>query len=281
MNGKKLLGAGMAVGLGLLAITSTSDVSAQAKKPAAKGAPVAMADPPMTKKPVALTFPGIQWGMPPSKVADVIDRMLDEDYKPLYKEVQPGVKMKALDAQLAEDKSAFRRSRIDFGRLPTGVDASPLRGEFSYLNKEAMMTLTRKGENIHFFFIQERLWKMIGEHSLSGASPYGKDYQEAITKLAAQYGAPGRVLQPDANRGALEVDWKDGNNNHVRAIQRGEKSVALAVEDLTTVQSLSSLRTNKPSEESAVDPAVAAAVRKGEDPKPPPDKDKKAPPKKK
>ena len=63
--------------------------------------------------------------MPPKQVADAIDKIIDDDYRPQYKDVQPGVRMHALDAQVAEEKAEFRRSRIDFGKLPTGLDASP------------------------------------------------------------------------------------------------------------------------------------------------------------
>ena len=149
MKAKRLLGALLALGLGLVTMSNASDVLAgapanKAKAPAAATA----ADAPMTKKTVALPFKGVTWGQSPKQVADALDTVLDEDYRPLYKEVQPGVKMKALDAQLAEEKSQFRRSRIDFGKLPTGVDSTPLRGEYTYNNKEALMTMTRDRKSV-------------------------------------------------------------------------------------------------------------------------------------
>src|SRR6185436_12964945 len=127
-----------------------------------------------------------------------------------YKEVQPGVKMKALDAQLAEDKSQFRRSRIDFGKTPTGYDATALRGEYSYQNKEAVLNLTRKGEVTYFFFIQEKLWKIIEERKLNDKTPLGKTYAESVVKLSTGFGTPGRVLPAEGGRSSVEVDWKDG-----------------------------------------------------------------------
>jgi hypothetical protein len=231
-------------------------------------------DPPVAKKVIAVPLAGVRWGQSPKQVADAIDQILDEDYKPLYKNVQPGVRMKELDAQLAEDKSQFRRSRIDFGKTPTGVDATPMRGEYTYNNKEAMYSLTRKGANTYFFFIQERLWKIIDEPKLGDASPLGKTYQEAVVKMATNYGVPGRVLPPDGStRYALEVDWKDGTS-HVRAIQRGDAAIAIGYEDNATLMSLATLRVNKPANDSGIDPDVAAVVRGGGGPPPPPDKDK-------
>ena len=52
-----------------------------------------------------------------------------------------------------KQKAEFRRSWIEFGNLPTGVDASPLKGEYTYKNKEAMMSIQRGGKTRYFFFI--------------------------------------------------------------------------------------------------------------------------------
>ncbi|KYF56619.1 hypothetical protein BE08_44045 [Sorangium cellulosum] len=266
MKAKRLLGAGLAVGLGLLAITST--VAAQPKRgkgAAAAAAAARPAEPPATKKTIALTPPGIKWGMTTKQVAAVIDKMLDEAYVPRYKATSPGVKMRALDAELAEEKSAFRRSRIDFGTLPTGMDATPLKGEYTYRNQESMMTLTRDGGKRHFFFIQDRLWKIIDEHALGEGNPRGKDFQSAVVKLASTFGLPGRVTLPDMEKGryASEVDWKDAATRF-RAIERGEGEIAFAYEDLVTLSSLDSLRPNKPVDANAIDPSVASAIRKEE-----------------
>lgn len=283
MKAKRLLGALLAAGLGLVAMSHSADVLAGA--PAGKDkkeapGPATAADAPMTKKTIALPLKGISWGQSPKQVAEALDALLDEDYRPLYKEVQPGVKMKALDAQLAEDKSQFRRSRVDFGKLPTGVDASPLRGEYTYNNKEAMLVLTRHGAVTELFFIQERLWKIIVEYKLTPDTKLGKTYQEAVVNLSKLYEAPGRVLAPGDGHWAVEVDWKDGPN-HLRAIQRGDTALGLAYEDNATVANLTSLRPNKPAEDNGIDPSVAAIMRgNNQDPGPPPKADPKAKPKK-
>jgi len=273
MNAKRLCGALLAGGLALAALTQVNDVFA--KPPKKEDAP---SDPPVTKKAVTLALSGITWGQSPKQVADQIDKIIDDDYRPQYKEVQPGIKMKELDAQLAEDKSQFRRSRIDFGKLPTGLDSTPLRNEYTYNNQEALMSLTRNGQLTYFFFIQERLWKIIEEKKLAEGVPLGKSYQEAVVKLSTNYGVPGRVQPAGTTSGAIEVDWKDATT-HLRAIQRGESAVGLAYEDNGTLANLSSLRTAKATADSGIDPDVAAAMRgPSQDPGPP---DKKDPKKKK
>lgn len=270
MNAKRLLGTLLTVGLTLAAVTQATDVHAQKRAKKEEGP---AADPPATKKAISLSLTGMAWGQSPKQVAEAIDRIFDEDFRPLYKEVQPGIRMKELDAQVAEEKSAFRRSRIDFGKLPTGVDATPLRGEYTYNNREAMMVLTRKGMNTHFFYIQEKLWKIIEEHKLSESHPLGKTYPEAVVKLSTNYGAAGRFLPPDGTRFVVEVDWKDATS-HLRAVQRSDTAMGLAYEDLATLGNLASLRTVKPVDDNAIDPDVAAAVR-GKTPDPPPSEDKK------
>jgi len=273
MKAKRLLGALLAGGLAAAVAMPASDALAKKND--------VQADAPATKKAINLTLPGIAWGMSPRDVANQIDRILDDDYRPLYKDAQPGVQMTDLDRQIAEEKAEFRRSRIDFGSLPTGMDASPLRTEYTYNNKEAVMSFTRSHGDAsitqtYFFFIQERLWKVIEERKLSDSSPLGKSYTEAVVKLSTNYGVPGRVQQPDGTtRFAIEVDWKDANS-HLRAVQRSETSLALAYEDNGTLANLSSLRTNKATQDTGIDPDVAAAIRgPSQDPGPPPDKKKK------
>jgi len=274
MKAKRLLGAILAAGL-------LATVAAPASDAFAKKHDDVQADAPATKKAIALTLSGVAWGQSPRDVAAQIDRVLDDDYRPLYRDAQPGVQMKELDAQLAEEKAEFRRSRIDFGSLPTGMDASPLRGEYTYNNHESVMSFTRShGDTTitqtYFFFIQERLWKVIEERKLNDTSPLGKSYTDAVVKLSTNYGVPGRVQQPDGTtRFAIEVDWKD-SNTHLRAIQRGETGLALAYEDNGTLANLSSLRTNKATQDTGIDPDVAAAIRgPSQDPGPPPDAKKK------
>ncbi len=276
MNANRLFGAVLSAGLCLGAMTHTSDALAdKSGKPAKKeAAPAPPVDPPDTKKPIVMPLAGITWGMSQKQVFEAIDRVLDEAYRPLYGKVSPGVKMKALDAALAEDKDQFRRSRIDFGKLPTGVDATPLRGEYTYLNKEFMLELTREGASKHFFFIQDKLWKILDDVKLSERSVLGATYQDAVAKLATTYGVPGRVLGADYEKGraSTEVDWKDATT-HLRAIQRSDTALSLGYEDIATLGLLATLRTAKPEKDDGVDPAVAAIMRKGGD-------DKGGPPKK-
>jgi hypothetical protein len=155
----------------------------------------------------------------------------------IYQATSPGIAMKSLDSQLREEKSAFRRSRIDFGLLPVALDATPLAKEYSYRNNESLLKLDRgKGEIRYFFFIQDRLWKIIDEINLEKKNPYGKTLQDAAVKLSTLYGAAGRVIpaNPDKQIYSTTIDWKDATT-HVRLIERGETAIAIAYEDSATL----------------------------------------------
>ena len=276
MKASRLFGAVLAAGLGLSMMSVASDVGAQnkGKKTQTAAAPVVAAEPPITKKPIVVEPTGLAWGMNHKQVAELYDKVFDEDYKAKYKAVSPGVKMKALDAALAEEKAAFRRSRVDFGKVPTGLDASQYKGEFTYNNRESVMSITRNGQTRMFFFIQDKLWKFADGYKLSDTGPYGKDFAAAVVKLATQYGVPGRVVAADPAKGHpfAEVDWKDSNTT-LRAVQWSDTSLGLIFTDNVTLANIANLRTAKPVVDDGIDPAVAAAVGGGAPPPPDP-KDK-------
>ncbi|MFO0589453.1 MAG: hypothetical protein U0441_18085 [Polyangiaceae bacterium] len=268
MNGKKIWCALMALGLGLAAASASTDAHADNKKKT-PAAPAVAADPPVAKKTIAYDLAGVTFGSSTKKVTEAIEKILDEDYKPLYAKVSPGVKMKQLDAALAEEKSAFARSVIKFDKIPVALDSGPLKGEYTYNNKEQKLDITRKGVTYHFFFIQDKLWKLYAEYKLGEKEAKGKDFADAVTKVAKDLGIAGRVLAADANRSMQEVDWKDASM-HLRLVDRGSDKIAFVYEDNSTLGNLASLRVNKPAPVNDIDPAVAAITRKDPEPGPQP-----------
>jgi hypothetical protein len=282
MNGKKFWCALMALGLGLAAGSASSDALAQGKKKTDKtAAPAAPTEAPTAKKAISFDLAGVSWGQSVKALTEAVGKLLDEDYKPLYQKVSPGVKMKQLDSALAEEKSAFARSIIKFDKIPVALDSGPLKGEYTYNNKESKMDLTRKGVTLHFFFIGDKLWKIMAEHKLGEKQPAGKDFVDAISKVAKDLGIVGRIQAADAAKGLnfQEVDWKDATT-HLRMIDRGSDLVVKAYEDNSTLGNLTALRPNKPTSTNDIDPAVAAITRKDADPGPAPKADPKKAPKK-
>src|SRR5215510_8845383 len=204
----------------------------------ARPAPVAFtkAPAPSVKEPIRLTPEGLRLGMMANEVIDFYNKVLDQDYVPVYKMTPIGPKMKEVDAALAEQKLAFPRSEIVFGALPTGVDNTPLKGEYNYKNNETMLSLTRQGVTRYFFFINKRLWKIYDALPMKKEGDMGATYKDAVAILTKRFGVAGRVLAEDPahSRNTTEVDWSDANT-HVRAIDRSDENiVGLIYEDRAT-----------------------------------------------
>lgn len=264
-----------AFGLGVASIGLLSPGPASADKPAKPKASAASVDPPLVRNSggVQLAPPGIHWGMNPEQVAAFYDNIIEDDYKPLYRNAQAGPATNRLDAAVADDKAAFRMSKVEFGTLPTGVDSTPLRGEYSYRNGEMMMRIARRIVGSkgftgavavrYFFFVRNRLWKLYDEVPLAADGPLGATFDDAKGKLEALYQVSGRLTEPDysVNRNYAEVDWQDGTT-HVRLIDRsGNKAVGIIYEERSTVNQLGSLRTYKEKNIDAVDSDIAALIR--------------------
>ena len=258
------LGLCAVLGLGVTSAATLMADQASAGKPG-KAAP-APVDPPTVKNRAGIEIrpAGLHWGMTSDQVIRFYDRIIDRDFAPLYRKAQAGPQTRRLDAAVANAKAAFRRSKVEFGNLPTGVDSTPLKPEYTYRNGESMMHLNRRGAGTrYFFFIQNKLWKIYDEVPLGDKRPLGPTYEEALKRLAQKYGVVGRVTQPDyaIGRNYMEVDWQDPKT-HLRVLDRsGLKLVGVVYEDRATLSNLASLRTNKPEQVGGVDPDVEALIR--------------------
>lgn len=212
---------------------------------------------------------GLRWGMSHADVLKMYNEnggVLWKDYDAKLRHARVGPEMTAVEAERESAKQAFARSYVEFKDTPTGYDATGLKGEYTYRNHEAIMSITREGKpKRHFFFINDRLWKIYDEVSLSEGGPLGKSFLDAVNKMNAQLGAQGRIQGADPTKGinATTVDWKDGAS-HLRVVDRsGERLVAVAVEDNATLGNLASLRTNKAEDPTAIDPTITAVTKGG------------------
>jgi hypothetical protein len=254
------------VALGLIGAVSAVATDATAAPAAAKGPK----PPPAVKEPIRLTPEGLRFGMATNEVVDFYNKVLDQDYVAIYKVTPVGPKMKQVDAALADQKSAFPRSEVVFGALPTGIDNTPLRGEYNYNNNETMMSLTRQGITRYFFFANKRLWKVYDAIPLKAESELGATYKDAIGALTKRFNVAGRVLaeDPAAGRNTTEVDWAD-NSTHVRAIDRSSENIlGLVYEEKGTAERMVAYRASHKDNQGAIDPSIAAATsaRDGSDP---------------
>jgi hypothetical protein len=210
----------------------------------------------------------LRWGMNHKEVTTAFTEnggIIWKDYDEKLQKARVGPEMTAIEAERESAKSAFGRSYIEFKDTPTGYDATGIKGEYTYRNKESLMWITRQGKKRFFFFINDRLWKIYDEVPLAEGGPLGKTYIDAVNKMNGQLGAQGRIQGVDPAKGvtATTVDWKDGSS-HARVVDRsGERVVAVVVEDNGTLGNLASLRPNKAEDPTAIDPTIAAVTKGG------------------
>ncbi len=211
---------------------------------------------------------GLRWGMSHAEVQKTFTEnggVIWKDYDEKLAKARVGPEMTAIENEREQAKQAFGRSFIEFKDTPTGYDATGIKGEYTYRNREALMWINRQGKKRYFFFINDRLWKIYDEVPLADAGPMGKSYIDAVNTLNGKLGAQGRIQGADAAKGinATTVDWKDGAS-HLRVVDRsGEKVVAVVMEDNGTLGNLASLRTMKAEDPTAIDPTIAAVTKGG------------------
>lgn len=225
--------------------------------------------------PVVQTLGGLErnmrdlhWGMTHDEVTEAYNKaggLFDQEYAPQLMRVQPGYAQQQLEADRDNRKVNFERSFSPFGDTATGYDTTPLKGEFTYRNQEALQRLFKDGRQRFLFYIKDHLWKVMDEVPLRADGPLGASFQDAVGKLNLAMGVPARIRPADQSRGLdrTTADWQD-SKTHVRALDRsGEHIVALVLEDKSTLASLPMLRTAKPVDSFAIDPSIAAITKGG------------------
>lgn len=259
----------LGLGVGLLAV---------AERPAlAKAPPAAAGGVGVIKESMQISPKGLRWGLSLEAIAKLYDGVIEQEMLPLFRKAQPGLELDALNEEQKNRKGALRRSRIEFGATPTGVDSSALKGEFSYNNGEslAMITLPKSGTKRHFFFFNDRLWKIYDEHKLKKDGNLGENFQEAVKALAKRFGATPKMIPADYDKGRPfdEAEWKDPDKV-IRAIDRGQ-TLAVVYADRKVQEDLPRYRKVKAATgPEAIDKDVAAVTKKADEPPKPGDKAK-------
>jgi hypothetical protein len=236
----------------------------------AKAAP-SPSDAPSVASLASLQTP-FKWGVNHAEITRIYNSnggLFDVEYNPVLAKMQPGVRMQALEADRENRKSAFASSFLEFKDVPTGYDATGLKGEYTYKNHEEIMNVEKDGKRRFFFFIGappgERLWKIYDEIPLNPSGPLGGTYQDAVTKLNTTLGIAARIRRADPSQLMYYTtsDWQDATS-HLRAADRSfEHIVGVVLEDRQTLGSLAQLRTNKVEDPLAMDPSIAAITKGG------------------
>lgn len=246
-----------AVGMASSALVVEPRVAEGKDKPAEKVA----AGPGALDKVIGISPKGLHWGLTLEGVAKLYDRVFEEEYLPLLKKAQPGQEMTGLEDEQKNKQGILRRGRIEFGAIPTGVDQSPLKGEYSYRNSESLASIRlRSGTERHFFFFSDKLWKVYDEHKLTKGGSLGESFAEATKILNKRFGAAGKLVPADYDKGQPydEVQWHDAEKL-IRAVDRGN-ILGMVYADKSVQDNLGQYRKNKPEDLHEMDKDVAAAT---------------------
>jgi hypothetical protein len=231
------------------------------------------------KKGAELPMPapkGLTFGLKLNNLSDFYEKYWDQKFLPRFKTATPGVETESLEQELRDVKRLIKRTHLKFGKTPTGIDQTPLNGEYSYLNGESLSRLQLdKTKKRYFFFFESRgLWKVYDEYQLSPKGPLGASFEEAVAILSKKFNRKPTRLKADFAQGRPldEAVWTD-KKLIIRLVDREYQKVAgLVYVDKQTQDDLAKLRRNKPPKEK-IDPSVKNATTK-EPPKDPKNKKK-------
>ena len=209
---------------------------------------------------------GLSFGMSSEQIARLYDKLFDKAYLELFKTAPIGPQTKALEFELKEKKAQLRRSRIEFGSVPTGLDNGPLQGEYSYGNDESMSKLDL-GNGIvrYFFYFGDRLWKVYDEVKLGGDSKLGSSFQSALSFAEGLIGKKPKMIEANYAAGINYpmAEWRDGTTI-LRVVNRESQGVCpLVFIDESIEKKLPELRKHKMSDPTAVDPSVRKVMQPG------------------
>jgi hypothetical protein len=205
---------------------------------------------------------GLAFGMSSEQIAKLYDRAFDKAYLELFKKTPIGPQTDALENELTEKKAQLRRSLLEFGNLPTGMDNSPLKGEYTYNNDESMSRIDL-GNGIvrNFFFFGDRLWKIYDEHALGAGRPLGTSFESAVTFVETNLGIKAKRVPADfsVGRNFDTAEFSDGTIL-LRLVNR-EPTVGVVFIDESVEKKLPTLRKNRSVDPTAVDSSVRSATR--------------------
>lgn len=207
---------------------------------------------------------GFQFGMTRLELTRAVvapGGAVDKLYDPELRKAAPGVQQRAIETERESVKSSFKLSLMEFNvNSPSGLDAGPLRREYTYGNRESAMVLQSANRKRYFFFINDKLWKVYDEIALGSDPALGNTFPEIEAKLSTKL-----TTSPRRNdeSGYLELDWQD-MITHLRLVDRSaERIVGIVVEERATLNNLAALRTAKLADPFAIDPAILAVTKSG------------------
>jgi hypothetical protein len=217
--------------------------------------------------------------MTQKELIKLYNKVIDADYLKRFQEAEPGIQMDRLKTEVDQKKEDFKTSYVAFDEPPSSYDGTNFTAEFTYGNSEGAMKIQRKDRWRHYFFIKNKVWKIIELVPVGEGSSWGADFPAAVKKIEEKLGVPGKKVAADPAKGIPfeEVEWADGSTRF-RLINY-DKKMGMSWVDKGTESRLNELRTTKAQKKEEIDKSVSDVLRTPSD-QAPPKKEKGKPEKK-
>jgi hypothetical protein len=207
-----------------------SDVDSEAEPPAKEAA----GD---SKQAITQALGALRWGMSKADLVKQLKAQIRADFEQRIKVERDIMRQDAIYQESKERARRLGEDYVSFDGGKSGWDVSPIAGEFTRDNREAMLVVTGKGTRDLYFFIQGKLWKWYRELDREALdASYSSD---ALTKRFGK-GKPQRARVDDSNEPFPGTTWSDGDTR-VTVMRRGIE-LCMIFEDMRTLESLDKLR---------------------------------------
>ena len=210
------------------------------------------------------------WGMTTAEAIKKVQAQVGDQWDVKIQKAYNPKSVASLEKQKDKATSEVPKKLVDF-KGGSGVSGYEMLapGEFTYKNEEQALEVTRPGGGTRqLFFIKDRLWKVydlvpLGVKTNGPADalmfPDALTYEKALDVMIAEFGADkGKVVPPKTTSPSyygtmIAVPtlnlWSDGKTQ-VRLVDQTKredmpnKSVAIAYEEIATIEKLPTWRTN-------------------------------------
>ena len=204
----------MFMGLGLGLVASFASVPSRA---AAEASPIATA------------MGDLRWGLNEREVSAYAARELAAKSKVDLKRAQADVE----------------KSHVEFEGGKSKWDSSPVAGEYTYDNGESMIVAKGPGTDSYYFFLNDRLWKVVKVMNKSSAG----DFKKFSKSVEDKFGK-GRAKKGEVTPGQGNTQWLEylDRNSRMRAADSTSKrdGYSMIYEEMATVRELASTRPKTP-----------------------------------
>jgi hypothetical protein len=230
--------------------------------------------------PIATAMGDLRWGLNEREVSAFAQRELAASYNAEIAKTKDAGKQAKLKADLKRAQSEVGKSQVEFQGGKSRWDSSPVAGEYTYDNGESMLVAKGSGTDSYYFFLNDKLWKVvkvIDKHSAGDFKKFSKSVEDKFGKGRSK---KGEVTPSQGNTQWLE--YLD-RNSRMRAADASDKrgGYAMIFEEMATVRELASTRPQKPTrlagqsdaDEADTKTAKASASAPGSKPAPAPAKE--------